>query len=244
MTGLKDYLKLTEQMTKDMFMSANVIDQLVFLLKEDEYRRKLSDKERKDLFVRLDRHKWELKQTMFALHDLARFSSLGKLECKDKILINQLCCELAQEQDVDVQFTTDIPDYYKITTNEEVLTKVLDTLLNHATSRTIGTTTGTVLSVLDSSSTERTVPTVRFDLSERTEPGKLTFSITDTAGPTSREDDLALFTPPTEQTSDHNNDYTMVKVYNCRLMVQLLGGFIYVDPDYHEGRRIVFNIKI
>ena len=231
MTGLKDYLKLTEQMTKDMFMSANVIDQLVFLLKEDEYRRKLSDKERKDLFVRLDRHKWELKQTMFALHDLARFSSLGKLECKDKILINQLCCEMAQEQDVDVQFTTDIPDYYKITTNEEVLTKVLDTLLNHATRRTIGLTTGTV-------------PSVRFSLSERTEPGKLTFSITDTAGSTSREDDLALFTPPTEQTSDHNNDYTMVKVYNCRLMVQLLGGFIYVDPDYHEGRRIVFNIKI
>ena len=220
----KDYI-FWHQAMREMRAQLYMLSHNLYVLKCDEYRPSLTGFERVDRFHRMEKYKWQLNSIINDLTDLAYYSIVDHVERKDKVLINQLCREKIEENGGGVRFETDVPDYYAITTNQECLWKILTILLDWLTRCT-----------LDGA------PECTFSVSERKEKGKLSFTLT-RKGDKSRRDDLAMFNPPMELTSSHFEDM-MVKFYNCRLMVQLLGGFICFDPDYKGGRQIIFDIQI
>ncbi len=201
-----------------------------YLLNNDEYHPTMASDERKYALDHLDDTLWLIESQLGRLSDLAYYSSMEKLEYSDRVLLNRLCRDLVNDQDVKVIFETDIPDYYAIKTNEEALSKILSTLLDQAVYRVLNRRTN------------RRAQQVTLTVTERGEEGKLTFVVTDTGDVASREDDITTFDPPTEKPS--NSTMKAVGYCNCKLMVDLLGGFIYIDPKYRDGRRVVFDIAL
>lgn len=222
------YLELLSHVTQEMQMPLNDISNFVYTLKEDEYRPSLAEDERCALLSRIDTRLLQLRRMMGTLTNMTSYSSMTGLDRKDRVLLNQLCRELAAEQDVEVVFTSDIPDYYAVNTHLETLMKVLSTLLQAASERALFRTPS------------RQEPRVCLDISEQPKSGQLTISVSDTGEPTTLEEDLTQFNLPTERPC--RSTIRHLGLYNCRLMVVLLGGFIYIDPKFRQGRRVVINL--
>ena len=200
-----------------------------WLLKEDEYRPSLAEDERLDLLSRLEAEQWRMQRQVDTLVDTAHYSQLSRLERHDKVLVNQLCLDLAEEQDVRVLYKSNIPDFFAITTNLECLRKVLDILLRHAASR-----------VIDRKRRVHGEPLVFLNVVEGVEKGKLVFSVTDTGDTASQADDIRAFDLPVGLAD--RPFFDRLELHNSWLLVRLLGGFIHIDPKYRNGRRVIFSI--
>ena len=213
----------------------NALQGYVHTLMGNEVHGELLDDERYDLILKEDRQLTKLVKYVDAMSDLACYSLVSQLKFTNKVLVNEFCRQLAGEQDVNVRFVTDIPDYYAIKTHYECLCKVLTVLLGHAAER-----------VMEYYPTHpETEPEIVLKVSEKVERNKLTFLVSDSGCPTTVEEDLRTFDLPTgdDQVSD-SFIFRQVELFNVKLMVNLLGGFIYVDPKFPDGRRVIFSIAL
>ena len=198
------------------------------LICQDEKRPSLSYKERCEALDRLGRGYGKLQKKVDSLIDLAYYSTVDQLPRQDKVLVNQLCRDKAGEHEVEVIYKSDIPDYYAVATNRTALVKVLEILLRHAAMR---------VAARKDDTRERHV---YLNVTERGPEGQLTFAISDTGDLPTPEENQNYLNPPTD--TDSKKASTSVEVYNCQLLVCLMGGFVYVDPDYKKGRRVIFSI--
>ena len=200
-----------------------------YMIKEDEYRPLMGALERKTALCHQEDCLWKLSRKVNALVNLAYYSTAPGVERSDKVLVNLLCRELAEEQDVRVLYESDIPDFFAITTNQQCLSEVLGILLSEAADR-----------VSRRKCTDGE-PLVTLSVTERGEKGRLTFIITDTGDPTTVEEDTHTFDLPT---APDQFVVRKVEIINCRLIVGLLGGLLYIDPHYKDGRRVIFDITM
>ena len=63
---------------------------------------------------------------MDRLIDLSYYSMADQLPRQDRVLVNELCRDMADSQDVEVLYRSDVPDYYAVATNKKALEKVLE----------------------------------------------------------------------------------------------------------------------
>lgn len=217
-----------------MLEPLNALQSYVYCLMGNEVHGDLLDEERYDLILKEDRELARLVRYVGTWSDLASYSLATSLELSNKVLVNQFCRQLAGEQDVNVRLVTDLPDHYVITTHYESLCKVLTTLLGHAADR-----------VMEYYPTHPEItPEIVLQVTEKGEKGKLTFSVSDTGCPTTIEEDIKTFDLPTGVNRNCVHIFRKMEFFNLRLMVNLLGGFIYIDPKYRDGRRVIFSIDL
>ena len=228
--GEKKIWQLLLHVMHDLRTSLHSVGGFTYLIKDDECHPSMSQEERLDVLRSLEQSYGQLRTRVNRLTDLAYYSAVDKLPRQDKVLVNELCREMAEEQDVEVLYGSDVPDYYAVTTNRAALEKVLDVLLRNASVRVVDR---------KDDSQERYV---FLNVTERGEKGQLTFAVTDTGEQPTPEENQNYFNPPTD-TGSHIVS-TSVEIYNCQLLVRLLGGFIYIDPNYKGGRRVVFSIAL
>lgn len=226
----KEYWKFLLQVARELRRPMHSLYCFSEVMQNEEWREQLVDDERAEFYRCLENGLADMNRMIDMLVDLSYYSGIDRLERKDRVLINRLCEEVAKEQDVEVAFKSDCPDYYAILTNHECLQKVLRILLKSACQR-----------VKDRKDQSREA-TVSLQISERGTKGSLTFIVTDTGDRCSEEENITTFNPPTNH---HGRSFVMrTENYNCWRMVQLLGGFIYIDPHYYEGRRVIFDITV
>ena len=215
-----------------MCVSVNDIGSLIVMLNENEYHPNMTRDERRSILCLLNTQRWKLQRQIVNMKDLADYSMTDRLLREDKVLVNQMCRELAGKQDVKVLFKSDMTDYYTITTNLDALEKVLSILLSHAAVRALSRNDDT---------RERLVS---LSISERAEDGVLTFVVSDTGDPLPAEMAESYFNLPAGGSSQNVNVSGSIENYNCRLLARLLGGFVYTDPAYKDGLRVVFSMAV
>ncbi|MBR2292513.1 MAG: HAMP domain-containing histidine kinase [Prevotella sp.] len=226
----KDYWKFLLQVAQELRTPMHSLYCFSEVMQNQEWREQMTDDEREEFYRCLDNSLTDMNRMVNTLVDLSYYSSIDRLDRKDRVLINRLCEDVAKEQDVEVVFESDCPDYYAFLTNRECLEKVLRILLKSACQRT------------KDRKDQKREATVTLQLSERGAKGSLTFIVTDSGDRCSEEENITTFNPPTNQ---HGRSFAMrTEFYNCWRMVQLLGGFIYIDPHYYDGRRVIFDIAI
>ena len=228
--GEKKIWRLLLHAMHDLRISLHSVGGFTYLIKENEVRPSLNEEERLDVLLRLEQSYCKLRTRVNRLTDLAYYSAVDKLPRTDKVLVNELCREMAEEQDVEVLYGSDIPDHYAVTTNRAALEKVLEMLLRHASVRVVERKDDTH---------ERYVFLI---VTEQAVTGQLTFAVSDTGEQPTAEENQNYFNPPTDTGSKKVS--TSIENYNCQLLVRLLGGFIYIDPNYKGGRRVVFSIAL
>ncbi len=214
----------------DLRISLHSVGGFTYLIKDDECRPSMSQDERIDVLRRLEQSYGQLQTKVNRLTDLIYYNTVDYLPRTDKVLVNELCRELAEKQDVEVLYGSDIPDYYAVTTNHAALEKVLEILLHHASER--------IVERMDDSRGRY----VFLNVTERGEKGQLTFAVSDMGDQPTADENQNYFNPPTDNGS--NIVSISIEIYNCQLLVRLLGGFIYIDPSYKGGRRVVFSIAL
>ena len=226
----KDYWKFLLQVAQELRTPMHSLYCFSEVMQNQEWREQMTDDEREEFYRCLDNSLTDMNRMVNTLVDLSYYSSIDRLDRKDRVLINRLCEDVAKEQDVEVVFESDCPDYYAFLTNRECLEKVLRILLKSACQGT------------KDRKDQKREATVTLQLSERGAKGSLTFIVTDSGDRCSEEENITTFNPPTNQ---HGRSFAMrTEFYNCWRMVQLLGGFIYIDPHYYDGRRVIFDIAI
>lgn len=214
----------------DLRTSLHSVGGFAYLIKEDGRQPSLSEKERLDVLRRLEQSYEQLQKEVNRLTDIAYYSTVDQLPRTDKVLVNELCRDIAGGREVEVLYGSDIPDYYAISTNRAALERVLEILLHHACERTA------------SCKDDGRELYVFLNVTERGEKGSLTFSVSDMGELPTLEENLKYFNPPTA--ADNRKVSTSTEIYYYQLLVRLLGGFIYIDPDYKNGRRVIFSIAI
>ena len=224
----KDYWEFLNHVTREMRMPLNEISSCVYELKEDEYRPSFAEDERVELLCRLDVSVHKMLRMVNMLANVSYYSSVKRVEQQDHVLVNQFCRELVGEQDVDVFYKSNVSDEYTLTTNAECLRLLLSILLEQASMR--------VLFRMDESKESR----IFFNVLGGVEEGKVFFSVSDTGDRPSQEENMTAFFLPTIQ---RDRPFMMqADLHICAQIVSLLGGVIYIDPNYHDGRRVIFEI--
>jgi len=226
----KEYWQFLLHAMRDLRTSLHCWGAFLYLMRKSDRQPSLSYEEWNHALDRLEQCYGQLQMKMNGLIDLAHYNTVDRLERQDKVLVNLLCRDIAEEQDVKVLYQSDIPDYYAVTTNKTALKKVLEILLRHATAR---------VAERRDDSRERLVC---LNVTERGEEGQLTFAVSDTGELPTTEENQRYLNPPAD--TDSKKVSAATEVYNCRLLVSLLGGFAYVDPDYKKGRRVIFSIAV
>ena len=226
---MRDYLELMAHLMRDMRDQLNEASVCVYELKEDECRKELLDEERYSLLLAVSTGLSRLSRTVHILGDLAVYSCTDRLERRDRFPVNEQCRELAAELDLPVEFHSDLSDDYAIMTNQECLWRVLGILLEQAEERVYNRRENSL------------EPRISLTVTNRCEKGKLRFVVTDT-GDAEPEEEISAFDLPREY--DGQDVFEMVKLYVVSLAVRLLGGFVYKDSRYTDGRRVVFDIGI
>ena len=211
----------------------NALNGFSYVLREKECQNQLmmADDERRFVLGRMDMAIGCLTDDVDTLIDLAYYSSALKLEKKDRVLVNQLCRDVRHDRAVTVEVESDLSDCYAVKTNREALTKVLSALTDHACDRVMNRRR------------ELRDAQVLISVTDKAKKGKLTFSVSDNAGPTTIGEDMKVFVPPSA-TIGHPLYFRMIRIYNCRLIVKLLGGLIHIEPKSEDGRRVVFTIAL
>lgn len=81
------------------------------------------------MLCRLEQSYEQLQKEVNRLTDIAYYSTVDQLPRTDKVLVNELCRDIAGGREVEVLYGSDIPDYYAISTNRAALERVLEILL-------------------------------------------------------------------------------------------------------------------
>ena len=176
------------------------------------------------------KEQWRMQRILNSVQTYLRYSAMDKLERKDKVLVNRFCRLLASELEQPVLFETDLPDYYTECVNEEALWTVLHTLLEQAQRRMVD------------SPQYPDIDWIRFTVSDQTDKGMLTFTVSDCAGRVSLEEAERTFNLQTGE-----SDYFTIErldTFNCLLISNLYDGLVYIDPKYTDGRRVVINVAL
>ncbi|MCQ2145043.1 MAG: HAMP domain-containing histidine kinase [Bacteroidales bacterium] len=144
------------------------------------------------------------------------------------INVNQICMnaimsvEFRKPNDVEMYFTSDLPDDHTVNSDGRRIQQVL---INYLTNACKHTAKGEIH--LHCSTTEN--------------PGKLTFSVTDTGEGV-----------PAEKADEIFNRFTKLNQFSqgsglglniCKMIAEKLGGEVYLDKSYTKGARFVFVIN-
>jgi len=202
----------------------------VYLLHHDAQIPELLDDERHDLLRRSERGISQVQQMVNTVVNLSYYVVRQEVERSDKVLVNALCLGLRDEQEQEVLFRSDVPDYYAVKTNRECLQTVLRILLRQAVNR------------VWQKSRFAGDDHVYLIVTERGERGKLTFSVSDNGQPEPVADLRRLFFLPAEKDAQRTVERTEFLL--CCRLVELLGGFLYIDPEFRDGRRVVFQVAL
>ena len=208
----------------------HAIGGFVHLLRDDDQLPELLDDERHDLLERSMNGISRLQQLVGLVAGLSHYAMKQEVERGDRVLINDLCLGLRDEQEQEVLFKSDVPDYYAVKTNRECLQTVLRILLRQAVNR-----------VWQKSRFEGD-DHVYLIVTERGERGKLTFSVSDNGQPEPVSDLQRLFFLPAEK--DARRTVERTEFLLCCRLVELLDGFLYIDPEFRDGRRVVFQVAL
>ena len=225
---MENYWTFLSNAMHEMRKPIHALGGFLSVLKDDELHPGLTDDERYDLFLKSERSMLRLTRQVNTLADLTYYGRLHTLPKDDRVLINDLCREVAGEYDIPVRYKSDIPDYYALMVNGEVLRRVIDFL--------VGCAVGRVLAK-DGPGDQGQVYLI---VTERGEPGQLTFSVSDNARRDTPDEVRRLFTPPTEPQAVAVDE--RMQMLLCRILVRLMGGFIYISDNYDGGRRVIFSI--
>ena len=224
------YWKLLLHAMHEMRTTLHSVRGFSALLRRDEHSPSMSSGERRDALDWLGEGYGRVQGHVDRLIDLSYYSMADRLPRQDRVLVNELCRDMADSQDVEVLYRSDVPDYYAVATNRTALRKVLEILLRHAAVRVAARCGDT---------RERLV---YLNVTEGGEKGKLTFAVSDTGDLPTPDENQRYMNPPAD--NDGSDVSARVEICNCQLLVRLLGGFAYVDPDYRQGRRVVFSIAL
>jgi len=228
MTAMEDtrreQLYLLGEMAHGMLSNLHAAQGFVSVLKGDVFLHEIGDYRRCALFEKMERELAVLGRKAGMLFDLSYFASKEELPRDDKVLVNQLCRQTADECEARVAYRSDIPDYYAVRTNGEALKKLIELLLNEASER-IKTSDDSREGVLKGSCEDE--PRIFLIVTEQDERGRLTFSVTARTGG-----------------KVYSGSAPQVPHLLCQMLARLLGGFAYIDPDYRDGVRVIFDIDI
>ena len=202
----------------------------VYLLRHDDQLPELLDDERSDLLQRSDDCLERVQQAVSIVLNLSYYAMKQEMELKDQVHVNSFCRELVKEQACEVRFGSDVADDLAITTNEQCLSMVIGLLVKQAVARVCRT---------DAPMRE---PLVSLVVTQRGERGKLTFSVTDNGRREAVGDLQQLFFLPAEKEAAHTLERTEFLL--CCRLVELLDGFLYIEPEFKDGRRVVFQVAL
>ena len=187
----------------------------------------LPDEEKADLKKRINESADVLMHVVDGMLELSHYDSIMAVEQDDKVRINAFCQDVLSDfkpkmtEDVELLFTTEVDDALVVKTNEVCLRKTLHHLIDNAVKYTVR---GHVL----------------LQVTDRIEPDKLTFSVTDTGPGISIENQKSVFELFVE--TGEQVKTTGMGMSVCKMLVNLLEGSISIDPDYTDGCRVVFTI--
>ena len=189
----------------------------------------LSEEEKKEMGENISSNS-ELLTTL--INDILDITSLesGKYVMKmDKTEINKLCREALdtvrhrKAPNVELRFDTHIPESYTIQTDALRVKQVIINLLTNAEKNTTDGSITLSCSLLDN-------------------PGKLTFSVTDTGIGIPKEKRTEIF--ERFRKLDRYKQGSGLGLNICLMIAERLGGKIYIDDNYNNGARFVFTINI
>ncbi len=168
-----------------------------------------------------------VKDTM-AMAQAARQTAI---ERTDSVAVNALCRELADTTDTQTLFSTDMPDFYEVRTNRAVLSNVISRLLQMADRRTEEQYRG-----------REDDKCLFLVATERGEPGKIVFCVADRATPIATDKAQPAFVLPLE---DGAADVARrMELCLLRKQARLLGGDMFIDPEYRDGMRVICYIDV
>lgn len=160
--------------------------------------------------------------------ELSYYDSNTSIETKDTVSVNALCREVISNyqplaaEGVTLNFHSTWADDRTITSNRIGLERILGHLLENAV---------------------RYTPSGRIDVTvdDQATEGMLTFSVSDTGPGIPKENQQTVFSLFTETTEEVKT--TGMGLSICLSICRLLGGNIWIDSDYTDGCRVVFEIK-
>ena len=182
----KNYWQFLLHVMHDLHTSLCCVGAFTYLLRHDKGRPMMSYDEWCNVLDRFEEGYGKLQTKVNGLIDLAYYNTVEELERQDKVLVNELCRDMAGRQDVKVLYLSDIPDHYAVTSNKTALKKVLEILLRHATTRVIER---------KDDSRERLV---YLNVTERGTEGQLTFAVSDTGELPTPEENQRYLNPPAD----------------------------------------------
>ena len=188
--------------------------------------------ERLGLLFRTSRNLQALHRTLRCLGSLARYSTLGTLDCPDRIIVNRLCRMLVQSGEIKAEFESGLPDSFTLRTNEAALAELIQTLVLQGSAR--------LLRREDGSGDHRLLLCV----APRKVRGedRLVFIVEDNGGRMAPGDIGRAFTLPDELPTARHELLDRMELRLCWQIVRLLGGSIRIDPDFSDGRRVIFTV--
>lgn len=151
------------------------------------------------------------------------------IELTDRVAVNALCRELASATDAHTFFSTDLPDFYEVKTNKAMLTSIISRLLltagRYVEEQYRGRGADKGLCLVAKKGSKR---------------GSIVFSVSNKALPLAIGKAQTAFMLPQETAAD--DVARRIELCMLRQQVRLLGGDMFIDPEYCDGMRVMFYI--
>lgn len=187
----------------------------------------LSDKEKRDMQVRISSNVNLITSIIDELLQLSESENVGVVSDKEKtdVWVNNICQRVIQEAKgkqntgVVVQFDSDLPDDFKIRTSSYRLKNALTHLVDNAMKFT-----------------EKGYVELRCELQD----GQVRFIVTDTGCGIKKEDHERIF--DTFQKGDDFKEGVGLGLPICRRLVNSLGGEVCLDATYTDGARFIISL--
>ena len=187
----------------------------------------LSDKEKRDMQVRISSNVNLITSIINELLELSESENVGVVSDKEKtdVWVNNICQRVIQEAKgkqntgVVLQLDSDLPDDFKIRTSSYRLKNALTHLVDNAMKFT-----------------EKGSVELRCELQD----GQVRFIVTDTGCGIKKEDHERIF--ETFQKGDDFKEGVGLGLPICRRLVNSLGGEVYLDATYTDGARFIISL--
>ena len=209
--------------TNDLRQPLNPIEGFSDILGTKEY--ELQPEEREELSMMIKDSSKTITKLIDELAELSLYESKKSLPMNYTLSPNHLCRHMVDsfrprcKEGVRMFFETELPDDYKVQTNDEGVKSLLKHLIENAIQYT-----------------DKGVITVACSEYE----DKVRTSVTDTGRGISEENRPHVF--DTFREMGENQKLQGLGLSICKAIVKLLGGKIWLDEDYTEGTRFIFEL--
>jgi signal transduction histidine kinase len=222
-----DRMKTTfiQSMSHEIRTPLNAVSGFSELICSPDYQ--LSDKEKRDMQVRISSNVNLITSIINELLELSESENVGVVTDKEKtdVWVNNICQRVIQEAKgkqntgVVLQFDSDLPDDFKIRTSSYRLKNALTHLVDNAMKFT-----------------EKGSVELRCEL----QGGQVRFIVTDTGCGIKKEDHERIF-----ETFQKGDDFKVgvgLGLPICRRLVNSLGGEVCLDATYTDGARFIISL--